>query len=77
MRFVCKWEAAHIDETETSIGAQAILDAAAKATAIWEEDVDLPPDDKDDSPSYSSWPVARLVSRAVRKADADPTRRDA
>jgi len=44
MRFVCEWPAVGIAESEVLLDAQVILDAASKAVAIWEDDVDLPDD---------------------------------
>ncbi len=46
MRFVCEWKGAGIEETETVVDADLILEAASRATALWPDDIDLPPDDE-------------------------------
>jgi hypothetical protein len=45
MLLVCERKAGHIEQTETSLDAELILRAAAKATALWEDDINLPSDD--------------------------------
>jgi hypothetical protein len=42
VRFVCRWLDQGIDEAALELDARLILDAAAHATTIWPDDIDLP-----------------------------------
>ncbi|MGH9171434.1 MAG: hypothetical protein ACRD0Z_11270, partial [Acidimicrobiales bacterium] len=54
MRFVCRWLAQGVEEAALEFDAGLILDAAARAVAIWPEDKDLPEDES----GRVRWPGA-------------------
>jgi hypothetical protein len=61
VRFVCRWLDQGIEEVALVLEARDILDAAAHATTIWPDDMDLPEEDHDEGEnlggSFSSYPV--------------------
>ena len=59
MRFVCKWEAARIEETETSIDSNLLIEAAERASALWPDDIDMPPDDDSRPTAGGGWSSSR------------------
>jgi hypothetical protein len=46
MSFVCQWPARGVEEAAVQLEAQLVLDAAARASAIWPEDADLPEEEE-------------------------------
>jgi hypothetical protein len=46
MSFVCQWPAQGLDESTLQLEAQLVLDAAARASAIWPQDAELPEEDQ-------------------------------
>ena len=60
LTLVCEWPAYGIAETREDVDAAMIIDAAARATAIWPDDVDLP-DPPGAQPGQGGWSGYRSV----------------
>lgn len=54
MQFVCVWPKYGIPETEVSVEAQLLIEAAAHAVPIWDADVGLP-EPKTSRPGQAGW----------------------
>lgn len=79
MHFVCEWRGAGIDETESVVEAEELLQAASRATALWPDDIDLPLDDESHSrpwyaPGVAYVPLQARATRGKSRGRRGPTR---
>lgn len=76
MRFVCDWIEAGIAETSAELDAGPVLEAAAKATPIWPDDVGLPePSDRPRPPApgfISSSLSGGAIAIAKEQGEPEP-----
>lgn len=54
MTFVCEWREYGIEETSVEVDGDRFIEAASRATPLWPEDQDVPPDEDDPQFGYRS-----------------------